>query len=102
MKNVLIGLLRQDQEDLTPAETAAIEEKFPDCEIVYVRADPKDCVQHKEWCDEHKPDVVVLPKERPIPSMAMEAGFKHIVLTPVGAKQLEPLVPTFCEFIPEL
>ncbi len=51
-------------------------------------------------CQELKPDVVLLPKDRPIPAAAMEHGIVHVAV--VGGKlcKLLPLVPQFEDYVP--
>lgn len=75
---------------------------FPGDEIVFRRTDPRDYKEHAAQCDELKPAFVLLPLERPIPSVAMEKGFQHVVIDPQGDLiELEPLAPKFKPFIPK-
>jgi hypothetical protein len=93
METVL--LLRRNPEDLSELETSALKAQFgPD--VNFVRTDPTDYKEHLEDCQNIRPAAVLLPKEKPIPSDAMEAGFPHIVVFPDGKlAQLEPLIPSF-------
>ena len=87
MKKVL--LLRRDESDLSEGERTAFQAKWPGEELKFVRTDPKDFKEHAEDCTRIQPDAVVLPVERPIPYLAMQAGFKHVTLGPDGTKLLE-------------
>lgn len=98
---VLVILLRRDASSLTPEEIALIREKFPGREIDFRRTDPRDYREHAAQCDELKPEMVLLPLERPIPSLAMEKGFQHVAITPNGLMELLPLEPKFRLFEPK-
>ncbi len=100
MSVITILLLRRDAETLSAAEMAAISQKFPGWDINYVRTDPRDAQQHLNDCQHLNPAMVLLPSERPIPSMAMGAGFAHCSFSPDGVvMELEPLQPNFRPFI---
>lgn len=99
---VLITILRRDEADLTPEEREAILAAFQGKKIVFKRTDPKDFLEHAEQCRQLKPTAVVLPRERPIPAVAMEEGFQHITVLPnQGVVELEPLTPKFKPFLPQ-
>jgi len=87
MKTIL--LLRRMKEDLNPAELSALEAKWPDEELKFVRTDPRDFKEHADDCTRIQPDVVILPVERPIPSLAMQAGFRHVTMSPDGTTLIE-------------
>lgn len=97
----LVVVLRRDATSLTPEEIALIREKFPDQEVDFRRTDPRDYKEHAAQCDELQPAMVLLPLERPIPSLAMEKGFPHVAITADGIMELLPLVPTFKPFEPK-
>src|SRR5262245_4649652 len=81
-------------------EQAAIAGAHPGEEIRYFRRDPADYMQHHANCTATlNPDVdlVLLPRERSVPSLAMERGFRHVTLTPDGLMMLVGLEP---EFVP--
>ena len=94
-----VVLLRRDPEDLTSEEFAIIRGSFPGRELRFSRRDPRDYREHDRQCQEfmYNP-VVILPFERPIPSLAMEHGVPHVVVTPQGLMELLPLVPQFRPF----
>ena len=88
-------------ESLDPQEIAQLQEKFPGKEFEYRSSHPRDYRDHAETCRQLKPDLVILPKDRPIPSVAMEEGFVHVAFTPKGVQQLLPLRPEFKPFEPQ-
>lgn len=98
---VLVTVLRRDESDLTVDEIAAVRAMFPDKEVVFRRTDPQDYQEHAAQCEELQPAAVLLPRERPIPSLAMEKGFQHIAFTPNGLMELKSLNPTFRPFVPK-
>lgn len=98
---VLVLLLRRDENTLSREEHSAFEQAFPGKEITFHRTDPIDFVEHALICDELRPVAVLLPRERPIPSRAMEHGFQHVTVTPAGLQELLPLVPQFKPFVPK-
>lgn len=99
-EQILVVILRRDEKDLKPEEIVAIRNAFPGKEVKFRRTDPRDYREHAAQCEEFGPAAVILPLERPIPSLAMEKGFQHVVFTPNGLMELEPLVPTFKPFQP--
>jgi hypothetical protein len=57
---------------------------------------PQQLIGHQE------PVAVILPRERPIPAVAMEEGFQHITVLPnQGVVELEPLMVKFKPFYPK-
>ena len=99
---VLVTILRRDLADLDPAEREGILAAFPDHEIEFRRTDPRDFREHFAQCEQLKPAAVILPRERPIPSLAMEHGYRHIAFIPCEGqvRELEPMNPSFKPFIP--
>jgi hypothetical protein len=98
---VLVVLLRRDEDTLSTSERSAIEQAFTGKQVRFQRTDPRDYKEHAEQCRELQPAAVVLPLERPIPSVAMEEGFQHIVVTPAGLQELLPLKAEFKPFEPK-
>ncbi len=92
-------VLRKDPEDLSAEERASLETLYSE-EVQYLRIDSADYKEHDEICQRLKPATVILPLDRPIPSLAMEHGHRHIALTPDGPLELLPLVPQFKPFVP--
>jgi hypothetical protein len=96
---VLVTILRRNEEELTTEEREALVAAFPGKEVIFRRTDPRDFMEHAKECRELKPAAVILPRERPIPSLAMEEGFAHVTYLPnQGLVELEPLVPAFKSF----
>jgi hypothetical protein len=95
----LIMLLRRDESSLTESERTALASAFPGQELKFVRTDPVDYHEHAANCQQEKPDAVLLPLERPIPSQAMDEGFRHIAIRGESAFELKPMVPSFKPFI---
>ena len=96
---VLILLLRQDPEQLSPTEKECIALLYPEG-VEYRRIDLADYLDHNRICQELHPVAVILPKEKPIPSLAMENGYRHITFSAQGPIELLPLRPEFKPFIP--
>lgn len=102
-EQVLVTILRRNEDDLTPEEKSAIIAAFPGKDVVFHRTDPRDFEEHAAHCRQLSPVAVVLPRECPIPAVAMEEGFQHITVLPGrGVVELEPLVPSFKMFVPKL
>lgn len=95
-----VFLLRSE---LSPEEEAMIRKNFPGKEIEFRVVQSRDYLEHAKTCEElnHKEgDFVVLPKDRPIPSLAMEQGIPHVIITQNGLMELLPLEPKFKPFEP--
>jgi len=71
-----------------------------DFNAIEIRTDPKDFQEHSANCRTEKPDVVVLPKEKPIPAEAMANGVPHITFTPNGPMLLKEIVAVLVPFDP--
>ena len=100
-EKVIIGVLRRSADDMSPEEHEAYAYAFSGREVVFVRMDSQDCYDHDRACQALGAEVVVLPKDRPIPSIAMDRGIQHITFVPgQGIVELEPLRPTFKPFVP--
>lgn len=97
----LIAVMRRELAELTEDELGMIREKFPGRELRFLRIDPEDYKEHADICRERKPAMVLLPRERPIPSLAMEEGFQHCAFTRDGLMELEPMQPSFRPFRPK-
>jgi hypothetical protein len=95
----LILVLRRDSNDLSTSEMLALKSAFNGEQLRFLRTDPADYQEHAANCRYYKPDAVLLPLERPIPSQAMEEGIRHIVVRGDETFALEPLVPNFKPFI---
>lgn len=101
MDPALIILLRRNEEGLSAQEIQMLQRAFPGREITFKRTDPRDYREHADQCDALKPAAVLLPLERPIPSLAMERGFPHMAFMPDGLMELQPLAePSFKPFLP--
>ncbi len=98
MCHARIILLRRNPDSLTPEEIAMLKATFPGRELSFFRTDPQDYKEHLLNCEAIQPEVVILPLERPIPSLAMEQGYAHVVITPNGLSELLPLQPQFKPF----
>lgn len=84
-----ILLLRRDR--LNEQEVAELQNKFPGMDFEFRRSDALDFEVHAFMCQQFRPDLVILPKEKPIPAEAMEKGFKHVTFTPKGLATLTKL-----------
>lgn len=101
MNPVVVGLLRGDKEDLDPKEVRAVEETFSGRDIIWKRMDSRDYLKHDQLCAEIGTRLVLLPKDRPIPSKAMERGVAHVIVSPDGKlMELLPLRPEFKQYEP--
>lgn len=99
---VVVAILRRDEKDLEPAEKVGVQQKFSGRKVRFVRIDPRDCFECREICRDLKPTAVILPKDRPIPALAMEDGVPFIEVTTGTPRQLMPMKVEFCEFDPKL
>ena len=97
---VVVLIMRSELLDLDPKEIAELEKTFSGKEFEFHSSYPHDYRDHAENCRKLNPDVVILPKDRPIPSLAMEEGFIHVAFTELGILELEPLTPKFKPFVP--
>jgi hypothetical protein len=98
MSKKIIGILRGE---VTDDARRAFEAKFPGCELEFRRLDSRDYVEHAQTCRDTTFAAVLLPLERPIPSVAMEEGTPHVALIPgMMLKELLPLEPRFRDFEP--
>ena len=96
---VRILLMRRDR--LDESELEALREMFPvGTEFEFLRIDSVDYIEHDRLCTELKPDYVWLPRDLPIPVLAMSKGYRHIAKTSAGIKQLKEVVPVFVDFEP--
>lgn len=96
IKNIIV--MRRDKPTLE--ERLALQEKFPKDEFHFIRTDPKDYIEHDELCKKHNADVVLLPREKPIPVQAMERGVAHVTLVPgKGLSMLVELHPILVPFL---
>ena len=88
---------------LSPEEEVMIRSKLPGKEIEFQVVHSQDYLEHAETCRVLNPeegDFVILPKDRPIPSLAIEQGVPHVALTKDGLMELLPLKPEFKPFVP--
>ena len=98
--SVVVILLRRDSDSLAPEEISAIRAKFPGRTVMFRRTDPQDYQEHAIDCQRLNPGAVILPRERPIPSLAMELGYAHVAFVDGEYRELLPLVPQFKGFVP--
>ncbi len=99
MEKVVVVVLRRNPEELESSQLDALKACLPGKEVEFVRTDPQDYREHDERCRELNAVAVILPLERPIPSLAMERGVPHLVFLPDGqVGKLKPLVPEFEPF----
>lgn len=97
----VVILIRHDENSLSAEEKSAIEKALGTIPK-FVRTDPADYLEHDQQCQELNPAIVLLPKEKPLPSAAMERGVPHVIVTPEGLQVLTPLKPVFLPFTPSL
>ena len=102
MEKVSILVLRRDVSDLPPEFVAAIREGFSQAGkvIEFVAINPRDYAEHDELCRLHKAAAVILPTDRPIPSLAMERGIPHLDFRGGQLVRLAKLDPQFEIFRP--
>jgi hypothetical protein len=99
MKKIRLMLLRRDHR--TPGELEAL---YPEgVEIEQFRSDPVNHIDHDvntrtNWNVEH--DVVLLPREAPIPATAMKRGVIHVTETPRGIMRLVSMQVNLIPFVP--
>ena len=88
-----IIVLRRDVP--TGEEFAALRRQFPRKILNFVRTDPPDYHEHYNDCVRLKADAVLLPENRPIPSLAMEKGFRHLTVSRGQLLELQTIDPVF-------
>ena len=98
MKTVI--LLRRYVDNLTSSELDLFRAAFPGEEIKFKRTDPHTFIDHLADCERIKPDAIMLPIERPIPSAAMEKGFRHVTVIDGKLVQLQKINTEFVPFTP--
>ena len=98
-KPVIVLLLRATI--LGAKETAQLQEKYPGKKLEFRTSQPADFAEHLVDCHDAKADVVVLPREMPIPAAAMKEGFVHVAFTPNGIEELVSINPVFKPFNPK-
>ena len=102
MNRIKVLILRRAESELTVGERAALTAAFPDQKFEFVTTNPRDYEEHAVDCARLEPRVVLLPRERPLPSLAMEHGFVHVTVGPDGyLHKLLPLIPKFEHFVSE-
>ena len=97
-ESVKVLLMRRDE--LEEAERKALSIHFPDREIRLASSASADYVQHAAACEEYQPLLTFLPKDRPVPSLAMQRGFIHVALVDGKLMRLVALVPQWEEYKP--
>jgi hypothetical protein len=70
------------------------------------RTDPRDYQEHYAICrtaesEEGLRPIPYLPRERPIPALAMDHGYEHIAFTRDGLMKLVEVKPVFEPFEPK-
>jgi hypothetical protein len=99
MAKVKVILMRRDK--LDDNEEATLLQSYPEGTVFeFYPTDPVDYLAHMKHCERIKPDVVVLPREKPVPVDAMKAGFAHISMTPNGFQRLSRVDAHFIPFVP--
>lgn len=95
---IKIDLFRQDEP--TETEWKAYGRAFFSREIQFSRIDPINYIEHDKACDERQPTLVQLPKDKPIPYLAMKK-FPHVIVTPEGKiMKLKSINVEFEPFVP--
>ncbi len=96
----LINVLRRSKAQLDSEELRVITAAFDNQPLEFVRRDPADYIIHDQECQATKPVVVILPKDRPIPTLAMEHGFVHCAVINGKLMRLVKLEPVWEEYVP--
>jgi len=97
---IRIGILRRN--GLTPLEEALVHKMFPNQPVEFISLHPSDHLEHAQLCDDRQVDLVFLPKDRPIPSTAMERGIPHVCVVGSSIIELMPMKFEFKPFRPRL
>jgi hypothetical protein len=98
---IRVMLMRRD--GIGPDEAQSLASFYPEgTEFEIVRRDPVNYLEHLTMCEEFEPDVVILPREKPVPILAMDKGYAHISMTPLGFRRLLRVPPDFVPFVPGL
>ncbi len=94
-----ILILRRDESDLLPEERKELGKAFPGDVLEFYRIDPADCHEHDRICRELNATTVILPRERPIPEIAMERGVVHLTLADGKLQKLTKINVEFSPFL---
>lgn len=101
LKKVLILILWRSYKDLAQEEIDAIEKAHPGHEIEFRRISPRSAEEHAQICQKLQPDAVLLPREQPIPNIAVKDGIPHIDASESVLRKLTaPLVAQFTRYHP--
>lgn len=76
-KRTYVNILLLRQNPPSPEVHKLIEEAFGESFALF-QSNPRDYLEHAKDCERIKPHFVLLPAERPIPSLAMERGVRHL------------------------
>jgi|SRR3989344_1756821 len=95
---IKVDLFRQDNP--TDVERLTYQQMFRGYPIEFNRIDPVNYIEHNKACEERQPTLVQLPKEHPIPHLAMHE-FPHVVVTGDGrVLQLTEITTKFVQIFP--
>lgn len=86
---------------ITGEQIATLRREIPYVAFDIFGSNPADYREHAANCERLRPDLVVLPTEKTVPSLAMERGFAHVAISPEGVQKLVRVVPEFVPFTPE-
>lgn len=84
-------VLRRDPDSLSSHEMSLLRQAFPNRELRLLRSDPTNYRDHAAECEARRPAAVLLPMERPIPSLALERGHLHLFFSESTLMQLKGL-----------
>ncbi len=97
----LVLILRRSPRDLSDEEISLIQRAFAGRDVQFRRIDPANYQEHDTLCAQLQPEAVILPMDRPIPSLAMEHGFVHVTVKDGKVMKLEPMETNFTPFVPD-
>jgi hypothetical protein len=86
--------------ELTSEERAALQKLHPNEPIEAHHAEPHSAAEHLAECQRLSAQIVFLPHEQPIPTLAMQAGVKHLLLRDGQLLELVRVVPEFKPYVP--
>jgi hypothetical protein len=84
-------------QDLSDSQRALLTRQFPEG-IEFRRIDSTNYLEHDELCKKLDPAAVILPKDRPIPVLAIEHGYPHLVFSSTELMELVRLQPELKPF----
>lgn len=93
MAKVLV--MRRGISDLKQEEVDAIRAALGGKPIDFITIFSPNHIEHAVICRAHRPDLILLPLETPIPTTAMAEGFRHVTMIDGRLHRLKEIKAVF-------